>query len=444
MSSLGQQPNPCVACIIIESQTFPNVFKEKSRLEEENLSIRLIKCSLIDINFPISISVSAVFRHPMVKPDSAVTPTSISMDQGMRATYRLSRLLLSSRMQPASLKFEATVTLSNGSSITLPTLLSKPYIVMAHQSQFLDCGLQMIIQEVFREHQQIPWKLFSSELSMYFIKFIRPSPGKSIRGLSPSDLYYVRTKKFGCQEDGMISVTQFEEFWVDWFGMVVRELKYKKKLLVMWNLGLICGFLDKDILKLCMQGRENGHGILRFSESKPGAIATTAFVNSKLWNGLIKPEETKTKSHADFVRTKPEITHLLQFMNEYSTNGSFKSVPVLRPLPKFVALKDITSQQDEEEEETTEGYDEWDQRGNSSSEPTNTFNSTLVPLTNFNFTNSVQFANLPTLNMSFPTGGVGGVGGGGGGVGGGVSGVGGLSVPGWDLYGFLTKSNNGK
>lgn len=109
----------------------------------------------------------------------------------------------------------------------------------------------------------------------------------------------------------------------------------------MWELGLVCGFIDKDSLKLCMQGTEvcesrwhltyqiqSGHVMLRFSESQPGAIAATAWVGSKLWNGLIKSNDTKTKSHADFIRDKHEITHVLQFMNEYTTNGGFRSIPV--------------------------------------------------------------------------------------------------------------------
>lgn len=184
-------------------------------------------------------------------------------------------------------------------------------------------------------------------------------------------------------------------------SLVLKGVRFKRRLMLMWEFGLICGFIDKDSLKLCMQGKEvflasgraliffqSGHVMLRFSESQPGAIAATAWVGQKLWNGLIKSNDTKTKSHAEFIRDKPEITHVLQFMNEYTTNGGFRSVPVcysltpfalasllvlsllhsqyihryqvLRSIPKATALYEFCSVKEEEEEEGNAGYDNWD------------------------------------------------------------------------------------
>lgn len=39
-----------------------------------------------------------------------------------------------------------------------------------------------------------------------------------------------------CADDGAVSVNQYYNFW-EWFGKILRELRFKKKLLPLWNLG---------------------------------------------------------------------------------------------------------------------------------------------------------------------------------------------------------------
>lgn len=56
----------------------------------------------------------------------------------------------------------------------------------------------LFIHEVFRDRTQIPWKLFANEISLFFIKATRQNLSKisQVRGLSPSDLYFIQTRKF--------------------------------------------------------------------------------------------------------------------------------------------------------------------------------------------------------------------------------------------------------
>jgi hypothetical protein len=73
---------------------------------------------------------------------------------------------------------------------------------------------------------------------------------------------------------------------------------------------------------------QEGVALLRFSERHEGALAVAHLMKvststeMKTWNGLIKPEESKTRTHADILRDRTEITHILQFMNSYEMGKS--------------------------------------------------------------------------------------------------------------------------
>jgi len=100
--------------------------------------------------------------------------------------------------------------------------------------------------------------------------------------------------------------------------------------------------------------------LLRFSETKQGSIAVNAMSSTRgrVSNYLIKAEETSAKkTHADFLRTKRELTHVLQFMNQYTKDG----IPVLRPVEKDWVLRQFYTQRDEET--NNQGYDSWDDEG---------------------------------------------------------------------------------
>lgn len=69
---------------------------------------------------------------------------------------------------------------------------------------------------------------------------------------SPVSFYVVSRLISGCPDDGSVTVQQFATFWDEWFSKILRELRFKKKLLAMWNLYLIVGFINKDQLKQIM------------------------------------------------------------------------------------------------------------------------------------------------------------------------------------------------
>lgn len=361
VSSLEQKPNQCCAMLVIESQPFPNVYKDKTRIDEEPpVVIKLLKCSTLKIVEVSTIKVTCVVtcnnelvQIPMENPFTHLDPTTLT------AKYNLSRFGSASKMQAAYLKFELSIKTETGAQLLISSPPSRPFVVTAHESQWEEAMRVLFISDVYKDAKQVQWKVFANELTSYFCKAIRQDLMKS-RGLSLGDFYFLQKHKLYCADDGAVSVNQYYNFW-EWFGKILRELRFKKKLLPLWNLGLIYGFIDKDQLMQYMQYQKPGHTLLRFSDSHPGGIAATAIIvqgTPKLWNGLIRVDETKLKTHADHMRENPNITHLLQFQNQYTTNASGVASPVLVPLEKGFCLSEFYTER-REGEKKAEGYDTW-------------------------------------------------------------------------------------
>jgi len=218
---------------------------------------------------------------------------------------------------------------------------------------------RLFIEEVYHKHStdRLPWPFIANELSIFFLKATRQDLSRPTRGLSESDFDYLHKRKFGSQP--MITIPAFERFWDSWFGVILHELRYKRYLKQMWNLGLLYGFVDKEYMKLYLHHQNQpGCCLLRFSETKQGSIAVSAMSSTRgrVSNYLIKAEETSPKkTHADFLRTKKDITMILQFMNHYTEDG----IPVLRSVDKDDVLRQFYTQRDDDS--TYQGYDSWDE-----------------------------------------------------------------------------------
>lgn len=367
---LTQQQTTAFAELAIESQPFPCVLKDKVRLDEElPVTLKLLKFSSLDVveTSPVKITCYHVGQEKKGEkgPQEIKMETPfISFNIGTStAKYNLSKFASGSKMQLCTLLFEITVKFSN--NMVCPfSCSSRPFLVMSNESQFEDSTKSLFTQDVFQDMKQISWKYFANELQLYFLKSTRQQASSLPRGLSPSDLYYIQTKKFGCPDDGAVTLPQFATFWDEWFSKILRELRYKKRLLALWNLYLIVGFINKDQLKQIMDQQKEGVALLRFSERHEGALAVAHLMKvststeMKTWNGLIKPEESKTRTHADILRDRSEITHILQFMNSYEMGKSgYQALPVFRPIEKHICIGELCTVPDIGKQD--DGYDGW-------------------------------------------------------------------------------------
>eukprot|EP01125_Pyxidicula_operculata_P019514 TRINITY_DN7092_c0_g1_i2.p1 TRINITY_DN7092_c0_g1~~TRINITY_DN7092_c0_g1_i2.p1 ORF type:complete len:607 (-),score=164.02 TRINITY_DN7092_c0_g1_i2:346-2094(-) len=359
LASLEERPNNMVAVLVLEDQPFPNVyFKDKKGLDfgRRPLKIKLLRSSTLRISAISDLAVNCNFKNPQVKSTKPLDRDRVPMDVTKGGEFHC-KFLTGSRKECANLSFECMIQLENRAQIRVPQVFSRPFVVITNESQWEDSMKKIFIQEVFQSNERLPWVLVANELTVYFLKATRQDLTKPTRGLSDLDFDYIHKKKFG----GLpaVSLDLFEKFWDGWFGKVLRELRYKRHLRMMWNLGLIYGFVDKDYIKAFLEYQQTpGCFLLRFSETAPGSVAVNAIEPTKLTikNYLIKAEETNPKkTHADFLRSKKELTHILQFMNSYQPNNGF---PVFRVLDKDTALDQFYSRKDEDI--GNKGYDDWE------------------------------------------------------------------------------------
>jgi hypothetical protein len=255
----------------------------------------------------------------------------------------------------ARLKFAVALKLHNGQQVVLPPIASRPFVVISHESQLQESLKMLFIMEVFGQLDNAHWFAVANELNIFFLKATRQNLATPIRGLSDKDLDFIHRRMLGGTD--LIPLQVFSQFWDNWFGMVLRELRYKKHMLSMWFMGLIYGFMEKDSITSFLGNFNAGTFLMRFSESKAGSIAvnTVSVQRQKITNYLIKAEETApSKTHADILKTKRELTHILQFMNTFDESG----LPVMRSVEKDYILQAYYSR--EENQDNPYGYDDWD------------------------------------------------------------------------------------
>jgi len=266
------------------------------------------------------------------------------------------KFLIGTRRETANIRFDIAVKIQ-GINVPVPLdpVFTRPFIVITSENHFEESLKRLFLQEIFRGKDSLPWPLVANELSVFFLKATRQDLSKPTRGLSEKDFLYLHKTKFGGQPQIPSSV--FEKFWDQWFGKVLRELRYKRHLKNMWNLGYIYGFVDKDNVKALLSRTIPGQFLLRFSDRYSGSLAVNTLKPGGVSNYLIKSEETNLKkTHADFLKTKRELTHVLQFMNQYTTD----ELPVFRPIEKDAAFDSYYSRSTEDQ---NSGYDDWDDDG---------------------------------------------------------------------------------
>jgi len=302
-----------------------------------------------------SANVTCVFKSNQVKNTAFLDNSKCDIDLVKGGQYSC-KFLVGSRKDTANLRFDIAIKMQSGTSaqaMPLEPVFSRPFVVITNEVQFEDAMKKLFLQEVYRGKESLPWALVANELSVYFLKATRQDLTKPARGLSDQDLVFLHKTKFGDQYT--ILASNFEKFWDKWFGKVLKELRYKRHLRSMWNLGFIYGFIDKDNVKSLLSNSLSGQFLLRFSDRFSGSLAVnTLKQGGDISNYLIKSEETtQKKTHADFLRSKKELTHVLQFMNQYMPN----ELPVFRSLEKDVAFDQFYTQSTEDE---NAGYDDWD------------------------------------------------------------------------------------
>jgi len=222
------------------------------------------------------------------------------------------------------------------------TELSRPFLIITNESQLADSFEILFSEQIFGTETSITWKLFANAISDYFLKGTRQDHMRPERGLSLPDLNYIHATFFGARE--WVSLQDSKRFW-QWFGQVLRQLRYQRHLCTLWKSRLIYGFISREAMLQCVNTQHVGRFMLRFSETNAGYVAIGYKTNDPhkpVKNYLVKPDDIsgKTKkSLPDFLRIRGELTHILQFLDTFDSNAC----PEFRAFYKNAALKPFYS-----------------------------------------------------------------------------------------------------
>jgi len=235
------------------------------------------------------------------------------------------------------------------------TELSKPFLIITNESQLADSFEILFSEQVFGNKTSITWKLFANAISDYFLKGTRQDDKRPERGLSIPDLNYIHLTFFGARE--WVSLQESKRFW-QWFGQVLRQLRYQRHLCTLWKSRLLYGFISREAMLHSVNTRQVGHFMLRFSVTNPGYVAIgykTKDPSKPVKNYLVKSDDISgtKKSLPDFLRTRSELTHILQYIDMIGSNG----YPEFRAFHKNAALKPYYSAS--KSMLTQDGYDDF-------------------------------------------------------------------------------------
>jgi len=251
----------------------------------------------------------------------------------------------------AQIKFQSSITYSCGPAspstsctFNISSLPSKPFVVITNESQYADAISRLFDREVIGDKPSVPWTYFANEISLYFLKATRQDEQRPERALSLQQLNSFHIHFFNKKQ--YISAAESREFW-KWYGAVLRQLRYQRTLLQLWNSRLIYGFISRDEMYHLIDQQKPGHFLLRFSESNPGCVAigyknpNPEMGERPLKNYLVRPDSdiSPKQTLADYLRSRAEFSHVMQFTEKYSVSGT----PEFRILGKHAALKDFYS-----------------------------------------------------------------------------------------------------
>jgi hypothetical protein len=355
--TLTGQPQPLpLASLYIINQPFPSIFmKKKQLIEQEIVHVKILKATNVETKVLSQVKAAIVCHNPYnsktKKPKPVLDTDSSSVDLLSQTAKFQFTFQSGTRKDIANLRFGVQVDYGAG-PVTLESEFSKPLLVMTNESQYGDALKIVFVKDVFANVGEITWNYFANEVQRYFIQATKQDQTRPTRGLSLLDLHYIHQNFFGSASS--VNQKNAERFW-DWFGKVLRELRYQKNLCAMWKMGFIYGFLHRDLVQRTLINCNPGSFLLRFSESSPGSLTVgyrippmpgmdpQQLVGQKaVRNYLIKDDDIMgpKKSLADFLHGRFEFQEIMQYYGEHEADGR----PKFRGLPRDEALRQFYSQ----------------------------------------------------------------------------------------------------
>ena len=251
------------------------------------------------------------------KHEDMIQNGRVKMDEPDRqVAFQSIKIMSSSRMNIVALYFHTRVSIRGASTVEIVSQLSNPIVVITNESQWVEAAGKIILNEAFATEEgggkeTAPWPYVINVLNTHFLKITRQNPTYPKRGLNRGEIEYLH-KKF-CDGNQQVSVSQVKGLW-NWFGEILRTLRFKRHVGKMWMEGMIYGFITKRACEEILRGEEPGTFIIRFSEQYAGQFAV-AYVDADLGEPvkhtlILEEDISAKKSLPDFLGEKTPFQFL--------------------------------------------------------------------------------------------------------------------------------------
>ncbi|PRP79573.1 hypothetical protein PROFUN_12834 [Planoprotostelium fungivorum] len=295
--------------LMITRQSFPLVVSQK---KEEEVHVKLLVPTNLS-NFtkmgPVQASIVCDPIQEQKKPIEGDLQ-ALDIHNNMAAKFSV-KFLVGTKQAPANLRFEMDVVLSNGRREKVESNLSSPFVVVTNECQWPKCAGILLKKTIYNASQlQVPWARFANCTQYHFIKSTRQEMTTPTRPLSSTDLQWLHTKFYNGVQ--LISSRDFESNFWDWYGKVLKMIRYTKHIRAMWLAGHIYGFVKKEEANSLLEGHPPRTFLLRFSESHAGQFAVSYISNNReIKQYLVRPEDLKAQALPSFLEGVDKFYHLL-------------------------------------------------------------------------------------------------------------------------------------
>eukprot|EP01129_Flabellula_baltica_P009600 TRINITY_DN3946_c0_g1_i1.p1 TRINITY_DN3946_c0_g1~~TRINITY_DN3946_c0_g1_i1.p1 ORF type:complete len:652 (-),score=115.19 TRINITY_DN3946_c0_g1_i1:61-2016(-) len=350
------------ATLYISEQPFPNSIKQNSTVPVVDVMLLTRARSVVT---PIS-RVTAELIHDWTlntkKNSSPVKNDEEYINKStMVASFKNMKFTVGSSLKTVQMKFRVNVEVTDGSKNceTMPLETSIPtdhFIIITHTKQWAESQGILLKRDMFQGLLEITSAKFCNVLQRYYLEATKQKPEQPERILTYHEFSFFFSSKLEkpfYDPNATITQKEFDTFW-GWFGTTLRELRFNKLLLAMWNQGLVCGMISKQEAQDRLQNYGAGTFLIRFSERQSGALAVAyKQSNSKCRHYLLKNEDINGQGHSlpIFIRDSPS---LIQFLAcSYVGNERRFS-----PVDKYQALEQIGQNKKPRNDMVTTYYDD--------------------------------------------------------------------------------------
>jgi len=238
--------------------------------------------------------------------------------------------------------------------------ISKPFIVTTNSNQWKDSGEILLKMLAFGDKLQIPVAQFANALQEFFICATGQELSHPVRPLSPSDLHFIMTLKFGNKV--VLTSSEYDSLW-SWFGPGFTLLTHKRHLLPMWKKGLLHGFISKEEAETILSIEGDKTFLLRFSNNHPGKICISyKNQDDKIRHYLIKDSDTagNVKTIVHFLLEVDKISTILQLTDDTDQFGNpkFRRVSKDEAFMSFFSVRRKKKEETDADDEDFNRYDE--------------------------------------------------------------------------------------